>query len=371
MPTNKRFNKLKQPKQDEIKVLDRRPSKNVQDAGEKASPKQPAARKPTPAAQGCVTNPGIFNLKPPAKRKRPTPMPDDDDSVPTDSSNDGKQLTLIKLKRTIKRHARWCPFVRLNKKIRNRHRRTEAMIASFDSDGDSDDDQRSLPAAKKRRTKKSDPKPNAKPTGNDDDEDDGEDDGEDEDEDGDDDEQTARKKAGAASKEPQDPKSQEFENEGNQVEVTGDNDKEPTSATQREPKPQPKPTKAKATRDNNQEPISAMQREPKPNPNPKPTKASQKSANEADSAQLQQRKSNQTQVATKKSVTQCQGKASESVPLEAGPSVKPFASQKKIEDSPELGKRVKPAGELTDESDLPVAEKPVTETAGKKKGRAS
>lgn len=266
-------------------------------------------------------------------------MQDDDDSVPTDSSDDGKQLTLAKLKKTIERHARWCPFVRLNRKICNSHRRVEAMIANFDSDGDSEDDRESRPAAKKRRTKKSDPKPKPKPTGNDDDENDSED----EDEDGDDDEQTARKKAAAASKEPQDSKSQEFENEG---------------------------SKAKATRDNNQEPISATQREPKPNSNPKPTKVSQKSANEDDSAQLQQRKSNQAQAAVKKSAIQRQGKASENGPPEAGPSVRPFASKKKIEDSSELGKRVKPAGELTDESDLSVAKKPMTEVAGQGKGRA-
>lgn len=131
MSANKRFNKLKRPKQDEIRVQVRRPSKGAQEAGDETSSKQPAARKPTPAAQGGVTNPGISNSKPPAKRKRPTPVPDDDDSVPTDSSDDGKQLTLIKLKRTIKRHARWCPFVRLNRKIRNSHRRIEAMIASL------------------------------------------------------------------------------------------------------------------------------------------------------------------------------------------------------------------------------------------------
>lgn len=340
MSANKRFNKLKKPKQDEIRVQVRRPSKGAQEAGDETSSKQPVARKPTAAAQGGVTNPSISNSKPPAKRKRPTPVPDDDDSVPTDSSDDGKQLTLIKLKRTIKRHARWCPFVRLNRKIRNSHRRIEAMIASFDSDGDSEDDQESLPAAKKRRTKKSNPKPKPKFTGNDDDENDSED----EDEDGDDDEQTARKKATAASREPQDPESQEFENEGKLAEATGDNDKEPTSATQREPKPKPKP---------------------------KPTKASQKSANEDDSAQLQQRKSNQAQAAAKKSATQRQGKASENGPPEAGPSVRPFASKKKIEDSSELGKRVKPAGELTDESDLSVAKKPMTEVAGQGKGRAS
>lgn len=103
---------------------------------------------------------GSTKPKLPAKRKRSSAVQNDDyDSVPIDSSGDGKQLTLMKVKKAIDRHAKWCPFVRINKKILNRHKRLEAFIVNYDSDSDSDDDdQKSKPATKRDATKKSDPK---------------------------------------------------------------------------------------------------------------------------------------------------------------------------------------------------------------------
>lgn len=84
------------------------------------------------------------------KRKRLILVHDDDDSVPTDPSDDETQLTLCSMKRAIYRHARWCPFIRINKRILNLHRRLEANIVTHD-DEDSDDPQQPKPAAKKQR----------------------------------------------------------------------------------------------------------------------------------------------------------------------------------------------------------------------------
>nr|OQO26124.1 hypothetical protein B0A51_04518 [Rachicladosporium sp. CCFEE 5018] len=58
-----------------------------------------------------------------AKRKAPAKELDlgdsDDGSSSGDSSNEGGgRLTLAKLKRTVDRHAKWCPFVRMNKKLK-------------------------------------------------------------------------------------------------------------------------------------------------------------------------------------------------------------------------------------------------------------
>lgn len=107
-----------------------------------------------------------YKPKKPATKKR-APTVDGDDSVPSDSSDDGK-LNLSKVKKTIDHHARWCPFIRINKKLmrvyRN-ERETRALLNTLvggsEDDDDDNDERETTKPVKAKTTKAQGPKPNA------------------------------------------------------------------------------------------------------------------------------------------------------------------------------------------------------------------
>lgn len=92
----------------------------------------------------------------------------EDDEAPDDSDfeNARSKNGYARLWDSIDRHARWCPFVRLNKKHEHAHRRLKALEAALyndsDDDGDNDDDG-PKPKAKKpkpaQKAKKAKPAP--------------------------------------------------------------------------------------------------------------------------------------------------------------------------------------------------------------------
>lgn len=97
--------------------------------------------------------------KKPATKKRASTI-DDDDSVPSDSSDDGK-FNLSKVKRVVDHHARWCPFVRINKKLLRVHRNNretrallDTLMSDSDDDGDEGDNERQITEPMEAKTSK-------------------------------------------------------------------------------------------------------------------------------------------------------------------------------------------------------------------------
>ncbi|KAK6414933.1 hypothetical protein LTR95_017651, partial [Oleoguttula sp. CCFEE 5521] len=79
-----------------------------------------------------------------AKRKAPAKeldLGDSDDSSSSGGSSieAGGRLTLAKLKRKVDRHAKWCPFVRMNKKIRVRMSMMAPVVDETAGAGDEDE----------------------------------------------------------------------------------------------------------------------------------------------------------------------------------------------------------------------------------------
>lgn len=59
------------------------------------------------------------------------------ESVPDESDEEtGNRNTIAKLRETIDRHARWCPFVQIHKKLHKTHRRTKRLELSDSEDED-------------------------------------------------------------------------------------------------------------------------------------------------------------------------------------------------------------------------------------------
>lgn len=68
------------------------------------------------------------------------------ESVPDDSENDEEKKKtkdgIAKLRETVNRHAKWCPFVKVNKKARAVHKRIKALEAAvFDVEEDEEDEE--------------------------------------------------------------------------------------------------------------------------------------------------------------------------------------------------------------------------------------
>lgn len=139
----------------------------------------PAASRSTKAAtiqKGNITKP----TKVKESKRKHRKVDYDYDSVPDESDEEaGKSKTIAKLRETIDRHARWCPFVRLNKKLHRTHRRVKRLetsdseeddaIAEPEEDGDEDavpevdqSDAESDEVEDVQPSKKTQSKPNAK-----------------------------------------------------------------------------------------------------------------------------------------------------------------------------------------------------------------
>jgi hypothetical protein len=102
--------------------------------------RKPNARKPakttakgkatkSPAIQdGQITRPTkAKQTEKPERIHRPSKW-NDNESVPDGSDEEQlKENTIAKLRETVNRHARWCPFVQLNKKLHRVHRRTKRL----------------------------------------------------------------------------------------------------------------------------------------------------------------------------------------------------------------------------------------------------
>jgi hypothetical protein len=119
-------------------------------------PKAPASKKPPakkPAgstAKGkAATTPAVKNgritksvkskqTEKPKRIHRPSKW-DDNASVPEESEEEQrKQNTIAKLRETVYRHARWCPFVKINKKLHRLHKRTMLLeMTDSEDDGES------------------------------------------------------------------------------------------------------------------------------------------------------------------------------------------------------------------------------------------
>jgi hypothetical protein len=106
------------------------------------APKKPAAPRKTAAGKPTIQNGSIAKgtkAQPAGKKARRHREADYHyESVP-DSSDDeppNKHNTIAKLRETIDRHADWCPFVLLNKKLHSVHRRVRALEYTASEGGD-------------------------------------------------------------------------------------------------------------------------------------------------------------------------------------------------------------------------------------------
>ena len=143
----------------------------------------PAASRSTKAAtiqKGNITKPTKAKNQPKESKRKHRKVDYDYDSVPDGSDEEaGKSNTIAKLRETIDRHARWCPFVLLNKKLHRTHRRVKRLetsdseeddaIAEPEEDGDEDagpevdqSDAESDEVEDVQPSKKTQSKPNAK-----------------------------------------------------------------------------------------------------------------------------------------------------------------------------------------------------------------
>lgn len=93
-----------------------------------APKKQPAARSKTTATQtiqnGRITKAANAEPKNDGRSHHKIKLPE---SAPCSSEDDGKNDNMRKLRTSIIQHAKWCPFVRLNKKMQNVHRRVRYL----------------------------------------------------------------------------------------------------------------------------------------------------------------------------------------------------------------------------------------------------
>ena len=107
------------------------------------SAKKPAPKKATPAAtkstksstiqNGNITKPTKAKEQPQKPKRAHRPSEYNYETVSDDSEDFGaKGKTIAKLRETVNRHARWCPFVLINKKLHNVHRRTRRRKKSSD-----------------------------------------------------------------------------------------------------------------------------------------------------------------------------------------------------------------------------------------------
>lgn len=156
-----------------------------------AAPKAPVKTNKTPTIQeGSIVKP-IKAKQPQKPRRRHRPVDYHYESVPEQSDEEkGKSNTIAKLGETIDRHARWCPFVLLNKKLHSVHRRTKRLedMVAYDDD---DEDEQSDEGQERSGVEVEDDKDGEDQDGEDQDgEDEDEDDGEDQDEDDEEDENT-------------------------------------------------------------------------------------------------------------------------------------------------------------------------------------
>lgn len=113
---------------------------------------RPAASRSTKAAtiqKGNITKSTKAKKQPENSKRKHRKLDYDYESVPDESDEEaGKSETIAKLSETIDRHARWCPYVRLNKKLHRVHRRVKRLetsdseednaIAEPEEDGDED-----------------------------------------------------------------------------------------------------------------------------------------------------------------------------------------------------------------------------------------
>ena len=112
--------------------------------------KPPNAKKPSPAAsrstkpKAATIQNGTITKQAEAKKQQEKPQRKhrkadyDYESVPEESDEEaGNRNTIAKLREPIDRHARWCSFVQLNKKLHGVHRRVKRleMLESDDENG--------------------------------------------------------------------------------------------------------------------------------------------------------------------------------------------------------------------------------------------
>lgn len=116
-------------------------TKSTTKPAKKSATKKSAPTKRTPAATKSSEPSTIQDGKiaEGAKAKKQPEKPKRDhrkkefgyETVPDDSDDGEKQRdTIAKLRETINRHARWCPFVRLKKQLHRTHRRTSRLEIS-------------------------------------------------------------------------------------------------------------------------------------------------------------------------------------------------------------------------------------------------
>jgi hypothetical protein len=109
------------------------------------APKKPAAPRKTAATRPTVQNGNLTKstkAQPAGKPERKhRPADYKYETVPEESDDPGpkKNNTIAKLRETVDSHARWCPFVRVNKKLHNVYRSVRGLERMYpDSEGDDD-----------------------------------------------------------------------------------------------------------------------------------------------------------------------------------------------------------------------------------------
>ena len=123
-------------------------------ASKKPPAKKPAgsaakskAAKPPAIKNGKITKPVKSKQSEKPKRIHRKAKWDDNASVPDESEDEQRrQNTIAKLRETVHRHARWCPFVRINKKLHRLHRRTMLLeMSDSEDDGESSAPEEEVP----------------------------------------------------------------------------------------------------------------------------------------------------------------------------------------------------------------------------------
>jgi len=115
-------------------------------SAKKSAPKKAAPKKAAPAAtkssrsatiqNGTITKKAKAKKQPQKSKRKHGRSEYGYETVPSDSEDFGaaKSNTIAKLRDTINRHARWCPFVRIHKKMHNSYRRIRLPEILSDSE---------------------------------------------------------------------------------------------------------------------------------------------------------------------------------------------------------------------------------------------
>jgi hypothetical protein len=139
-------------KQDGLQMTTAEPQK----ATARNATKKLVTRKPAPRKSAASKTPAKISRAPTAQKgkitedaanvdqpqEKPYRRPHRKVNIPYHSASelsedDGKNDSCVKLRATVNRHARWCPYVKLNKKIHNMYRKIRDLeSAAYEGDGD-------------------------------------------------------------------------------------------------------------------------------------------------------------------------------------------------------------------------------------------